>query len=261
MLSLLNRQPTFLSSDEWRRTPWEFHEKSPLDHLLDIIVLIPALFQRADGLISVPADLARRHYAQTLLSEYLLIEAQLDDWHLRLQSSNTPTATSAYWAPDPTSPSTLLKGLQVPFSDILFFKDGATALSLLTYWTAMLLLHASIDQIHSAVCDPILDDYPNLYADLPVELQIDVSRYRQRREYASRICRGLDFALGAGIQLDALVVPLSVASGVYKEINEISRDGELEVQWCEGFREALTAQGQALVQDVMARSWADLARY
>jgi len=261
MLSLLSRHPTFLSSDEWRFTPWELHDKSPLDHLLDIVVLMPSLFQRADVLISVPADLGRRRVAQNLLAECLALEAQLDDWHLRIQSSNTPTATRAYWAPDPSSPSTLLKGLQVPFSDILFFKDGAMALCLLTYWTAMLLLHTTIDQVHCAVCDPVLDDYPNLYADLPVELQIDIGRYRRRREYASRICRGLDFALSAGVQPDTLVVPLSVASRVYREINEISRDGELEVQWCEGFGVALAGQGQLQVEDIMTKRWADLVKF
>ncbi|KAH6687349.1 hypothetical protein F5X68DRAFT_10120 [Plectosphaerella plurivora] len=260
MMSLLTRQPTFLSLNEWRITPWEVHEKSPLDHLLDIVVLLPALFHRADIIMPAQPALARRLEAQTLLSDCLTMEAKLDYWHSRLQSNNTPTSTSAYWAQDPSSPSTLLATMQIPFSDNLVFKDGPTALSLLTYWTALLLLHSAIDDIHAAICTPILDDYSYMYPDLPLELRIDINRYRQRRDIAGHICRGLDFALGAGVQLDALDVPLAVATGVYREINETSRDGELEVQWCERFREAMAGKGQELAGDLMARSWTSLSR-
>lgn len=261
MMSLLNRQPTFLALNEWRITPWEVHEKTLLDHLLDIVVLLPALFHRADIITPAPPALIRRLEAQILLSDCLAIEAKLDNWHSRLQSINTPTSTSAYWAQDPNSPSTLLASMQIPFSDNLVFKDGPTALSLVTFWTALLLLHSTIDDVHAAVCMPVLDDYANFYPDLPLELRIDITRYRQRRELAGRICRGLDFALGTNVQLDALDVPLAVATGVYREINETSRDGELELQWCERFREAMTASGQELAGDVMTRSWTNISRF
>ncbi|KAG7111072.1 hypothetical protein HYQ45_017266 [Verticillium longisporum] len=100
-----------------------------------------------------------------------------------------------------------------------------------------------------------------MYADLSPTLQIDTNRYRRPRDYAARICRSLDFAQGAGVQVDALVAPLAVAHGVFREINAVSADGALEKLWCEGFREKLVSEGQRVAQAVMNQRWVDLGQF
>ncbi|ROT40171.1 hypothetical protein SODALDRAFT_90252 [Sodiomyces alkalinus F11] len=263
MLALLNRTATFLSSEEWRTVPWKFHPKSALDRLLDILFLSPGLFVRTDALVPAPATTTRRTKAQKLLHDCLAVESQLDHWHATLTGpgEGEPIARPIYWAEDTESPSAIVDPQHNPFAGCLAFRDDPTALALLTYWTALLLLNASSNRVHAAVCAPVLDDYPNLYPDLPPSLRIDASKYRQGREYASCICRGLDFALAAGVQVDALVAPLVVAQGVYREINTASRDGELEVVWCEAFREGLVTTGQYIVESISSRSWVEAGQF
>ncbi|KAM0334395.1 hypothetical protein ACHAQA_001421 [Verticillium albo-atrum] len=258
MLALVNKKATFLAEEEWCTTPWANHPKSVLDFLVDTLVLLPGLFFRADLTTPSPATLARRLEAQELLYDCLALEAQLDAWYAALTATSDPPA---YWTANPETPSNLLASQPVPFADSFSFRDGTTALALITYWTAILLFRATVDRIHTAVCAPVLEDFQNMYPDLPPDLQIDASRYRRPRDYAARICRGLEFAVGAGVQVDALVAPLAVAQGVFREINSASTDGELELSWCEVFRERLLAEGQLVAQGVMNQSWVEVGQF
>ncbi|KAM0276749.1 hypothetical protein ACHAQH_006398 [Verticillium albo-atrum] len=257
MLALLNKKETFLAEEAWCTTPWEHHPKSVLDFLLDILVLLPGFFFRADVITPKQATLARRLEAQELLYNCLALESQLDAWYATLN----PTSDPAYWTANPTDPSALLASHPLPFTDAFAFRDSTTALALITYWTAILLFRATVDRVHAAVCAPVLEDFQNMYPDLPSGLQIDTERYRRPRDYAARICRGLEFAVGAGVQVDALVAPLAVAQGVFREISAVSRDGELELLWCEGFRERLVSEGQRVAQGVMNQRWVELGRF
>ncbi|PNH44012.1 hypothetical protein VD0004_g3567 [Verticillium dahliae] len=257
MLALLNKKMTFLAEEAWCTTPWEYHPKSVLDFLLDTLVLLPGVFSRADLITPKQATLARRLEAQELLYDCLAVESQLDGWYAPLNPASDP----AYWAANPAHPSALPASQPLPFADAFSFRDSTTALALITYWTATLLFRATVDRVHAAVCAPVLEDFQDMYADLSPTLQIDTNRYRRPRDYAARICRSLEFALGAGVQVDALVAPLAVAHGVFRETNAVSADGALEMLWCEGFREKLVAEGQRVAQAVMDQRWVDLGQF
>ncbi len=58
-----------------------------------------------------------------------------------------------------------------------------------------------------------------------------------------------------------LVVPLFVVEEFYREINAAAGDGQLELMWCEAFRQRLAAKGQDIAEVVQGRLWQDLASW
>ncbi|KAK1726965.1 hypothetical protein CaCOL14_006544 [Colletotrichum acutatum] len=256
ILALLHRKTTFLSSFEWCTTPWEQHPKTFLDRLFDIIAGLPGIFSRVDRTVPFAATLQRRLKAQELLESCLEIERRLEEWE---SYARAPTAEHpyAYWIEEPDDPD----AQQLPFADNFAFKDGVSSVMFLYHWMTLLLLHRCIECLHHTIFQPVIEDFPNMYPDLPPNLQINLGRYQQRREFASRICRALDFALSTTVQPDMLVAPLAVAMEFYREINASSRDGELEIMWCDNFRLRLTSKGHDIANVLQSRSWADIARF
>ncbi|KAK1964507.1 hypothetical protein LY78DRAFT_582370 [Colletotrichum sublineola] len=255
-LALLHRKATFLASTEWCTIPWERHPKTLLDRLFDIIALLPSIFSQVDRTIPFSATLQRRLKAQELLENCLQLERRLEEFEL---FARAPTAEHphVYWIEEPDDPD----AQQIPFADSLAFKDGISSVTFLYHWMALLLLHRCIETLHHAIFQPVIEDFPNMYPDLPPHLQINLARYQQRREFASRICRALDFALSTTVQPDLLAAPLAVALEYYREINASSRDGELEIMWCEHFKLRLKTKGQDIANVLQSRSWADVGKF
>lgn len=184
------------------------------------------------------------------------IERRLEEWESYARAPTTEHPY-AYWIEEPDDPD----AQQLPFADNFAFKDGVSSVMFLYHWMTLLLLHRCIECLHHTIFQPVIEDFPNMYPDLPPNLQINLGRYQQRREFASRICRALDFALSTTVQPDMLVAPLAVAMEFYREINASSRDGELEIMWCENFRLRLTSKGHDIANVLQSRSWADIARF
>jgi hypothetical protein len=255
-VALLNRRDTYLSEPQWSTTPWELHPKSLLDRLFDITVLMPSIFARADRIIPLQATVTRRLRAQDLLANCLNIERALDEWHA-LASQPTEEYPLVYWTEEPDSPD----ASQIPFADSFAFRDGISSIMFLYYWMSLILFHRCVESLHRAIFQPVIDTFPDMYPDLPLSLQIDLAKYQQLRELASRVCRSLDFALDITVQPDMLVAPLTVVHEFYKEINASSRDGELEIVWCENFRSRLISKGQSIAEVIQGRMWADLGKF
>ncbi|KAI8309587.1 Aspercryptin biosynthesis cluster-specific transcription regulator atnN [Colletotrichum sp. SAR11_59] len=260
ILALLHRKATFLSSFEWCTIPWEMHPKSIFDRLFDVIVHLPGIFARVDRTIPFAATLQRRLKAQELLSSCLQVEQQLEEWHTFARSP-TLEHPYAYWIEESDDQDAQQVPFANPFAENFAFKDGVTAVMFLYYWMTLLLLHRCIESLHHAIFQPVIEDFPNMYPDLPPHLQINLARYQQRREFAARVCRALDFALNTTVQPDLLVAPLATALEFYRELNSSSRDGELEIMWCEGFKLRLASKGQDIANVLQSRQWADLARF
>ncbi|KAJ3956315.1 hypothetical protein N0V92_007134 [Colletotrichum tropicale] len=255
-----SEKATFLSSFEWCTIPWEMHPKSIFDRLFDNIVHLPGVFARVDRTIPFAATLQRRLKAQELLSSCLQVEQQLEEWHTFARSP-TLEHPYAYWIEESDDQDAQQVPFANPFADNFAFKDGITAVTFLYYWMTLLLLHRCIESLHHAIFQPVIEDFPNMYPDLPPHLQINLARYQQRREFAARVCRALDFALNTTVQPDLLVAPLATALEFYRELNSSSRDGELEIMWCEGFKLRLASKGQDIANVLQSRQWADLARF
>lgn len=255
-IALLNRKDTFLSSPEWSIVPWELHPKSHLDRLFDITVLLPSIFARADRIFPLPATATRRLKAVDLLANSLNIERQLDEW-LAVATQPDEDYPQAFWIEEPDAAD----ASQIPFADSFAFKDGISSIMFLHYWMSLMLFHRCVESLHSAIFQPVIDAYPDMYPNLPPNLQIDPAKYQQVRDLASNICRSLDSALNITTQPDMLVAPLTVVHEFYREINAVSRDGELEMLWCERFKTRLMAKGQDIADVIQSKEWASLGSF
>ncbi|KAM5375891.1 hypothetical protein ACJZ2D_005681 [Fusarium nematophilum] len=253
--ALLGRQDTFVSAPEWKSVPWQRHPKCLLDQLLDLILFLPSIFAQTDQVVPLEATLSRHHRAQQLLHDCLSLEVHFDAW---LQLANRPTHEYplAYWAEELTSPGGL-----IPFSNSYTFKDGNTGLSFLYYWMAQILFHRCIENLHRVIFQPVIDAYPNMWPDLPSDLQIDISRYQHGRVFAADICRGLDSVLDSTVQPDMLTTPMTVAMDLYREINATSQDGLMEIMWLDNFRSRLVEKGQYVAGVLQRQKWAEVATF
>ncbi|KAF4979628.1 hypothetical protein FZEAL_4185 [Fusarium zealandicum] len=253
--ALLSRQDTFVSGTAWKTVPWQRHPKGLLDHLLDLILLLPNVFAQTDIIVPLEAALSRRHRAQQLLRECLSLEKHFDAW-LHLAHRPSEEYPMAYWTEEITSPEGL-----IPFNNSYAFKDGNTGLAFLYYWMAQILLHRCIESLNRIIFQPVIDAYPNMWPDLPPDLQIDISRYQQGRVFAADICRGLDSVLDSTVQPDMLVTPKTVAMELYRDINATSQDGLMEIMWLDNFRSRLVEKGQHVAGVLQRQKWAEVATY
>ena len=257
-LGLLNRQPTFLSDPAWTTAPWEWHPKSVLDWLLDIITQLPSIFQQTDRLLLLQPTLSRRREAQGLLRLCIEAESQFEHWLAMVDGQRTPEKPLTYWFEEMTDP-----GHAIPFSYTFTFSDSMTGIMFLYNWMAHVLLYKCMETLDRIISQPVVDVYPDSWPDAAAaDPQISVARYRQAREMAADICRGLDSALENALQPDLLVAPMRVALDLYKEINAASsQDGALEILWLDAFRGRLAEKGQHVATALQGKQWVQLARF
>ncbi|KAI1021519.1 hypothetical protein LB505_000074 [Fusarium chuoi] len=254
-LALLRRQDTFVSSPEWKTVPWQRHPKSLLDHLLDLVLLLPAILSQVDQIVPSEPTLHRRHSAQQLLRDCLSLERHLDAW---FQMANRPSFEQpvAYWTEELISPGGL-----IPFTNSYAFRDAITGLAFLYYWMTQILFHQCVESLHRAIYQPVIDAYPNMWPDLPFDLQIDLNRYQHGRMFAADICRGLDSVLHDTVQPDMLIMPMTVAMDLYRDINSVSQDGLMEIMWIDNFRSRLIEKGQHVAGVLQSQTWSEVATF
>lgn len=218
---------------------------------------LPAIFDQTDRLLPFQATLARRQEAQDLLQRCLILESQFEHWLAMVDSHRDSQKPMSYWPEELTTSSG-----GIPFSYAYTFSDNMTGVMFLYYWMAQILFHKCIESLHRIIFQPVIDAYPNLWPDLPPNLQIDPARYQQTRELAANICRSLDSTLEGNAQPDMLVAPMTVALDLYREINTSSpQDGLLEVMWIEAFKGRLIEKGQYVANVLQRNRWIELAKF
>jgi hypothetical protein len=245
-VALLNRQETFISSREWLSVPWEGQVKSPLDYLFDLILTLPRFLMQTDHLVLQPATLSRRQSAQDVLQRCVSLRGNFQDWINRYMRGNQPYST-----PD--------NG--IPFASMFSFRDEQTGFMMLYYWMSQILFNRCIDDLYTLIFQPVVDSYCSMWPDLPANLQLDLEQFRNGRDLASSICRGLDSALSYTAQPDMLVAPMTVALNFYRDLQETSQDGILESLWLEAFRARLIGKGQEVANTLQDQSWIQVAEY
>ncbi|KAF7544725.1 hypothetical protein G7Z17_g9724 [Cylindrodendrum hubeiense] len=129
------------------------------------------------------------------------------------------------------------------------------------YRPLAIIFHRCIEYLHRIIFQPVIDAYPNMWPDLPPDLQIDVTRYQHGREFAADICRGLDSVLDGTVQPDVLVAPMSTAMDFYREINSTSQDGLMELMWLDNFRSRLVEKGQHIANVLQRQKWVEVATF
>ncbi|KAI1102570.1 hypothetical protein F4804DRAFT_261566 [Jackrogersella minutella] len=253
--ALLNRRPTFLCSPEWTVVPWERHARTPLDDLLDIVVLLPSIFERADRIEQLEMSSTRRLKAQDLLSCCVNIEKQFDIWYSMVGQRVDDSGSPLYWAVDATA-----SGAQVPFSDAFSFPSPLIGLVHVYYWAVLVSFHrcmcALMDVIFDSSCENPVDAS---MCELP--LGLDPQRYQpaQTRILAGNVCRSLDYALQTTEQPDLLAAPLYVVVEFFNEIDHFG-GGAMERQGCAWFRR-LEAKRHEVSSWLQEKKWVETRQF
>lgn len=181
--------------------------------------------------------------AQDLLTNCLALEHQLDIWYAGLTGANGGMT----FYPDTATPD----HLAIPFPNPLAFPDSLTAVTMIYYWTGLLLFYPCVERLCDLIYQPVINPIPLSFPPptLPPHLLINPAKYsaKEVRGLAGMVCRGLDFALNGTTQPDLLVMPLFVIEEFYRFLGtggDDLWDGQLEVMWCEGFRVRLGMKGR-----------------
>ncbi|KAL6924501.1 hypothetical protein FSST1_001775 [Fusarium sambucinum] len=190
-----------------------------------------------------------------LLRSCLSLERHFSAW---FQFANRPSYgyPMAYWADEIINPGALL-----PFSNLYTFRDGNTGLALLYYWMTQIHFHQCIENLHRIIHQPAIDAYPDMWPNLPYDLQIDITQYQHGRLFAADICRGLDSVLHETVQPDMLILPMKVAMDFYKDIHATSQDGLMEIMWIDNFRLRLVEKGQHVAGVLQSQKWSEVATF
>ncbi|KAI1816229.1 hypothetical protein GGS20DRAFT_595597 [Poronia punctata] len=239
--ALLNRQPTYLCNPEWTVVPYEQHPRTCFDELLDIVVLLPSIYSRADAIIAQPGhSLDRQSLARELLEHCASVEAQFDIWFsLRTRSSSAP-----YWRSGPT------ENVQyIPFNEPLSFASPLLCLAHLYYWAVLTSFHQCV-----YVLLKIHLDSPDV---APISnSNLDPRKYHpsETRKLAALVCRSLDFALQTTTQPDLLLAPVWIVSEFY---NDMMTHGlcELESLWVEDYRQRWEIRSQEMSTWLEGKQW------
>ncbi|KAI1421431.1 hypothetical protein F5Y12DRAFT_708685 [Xylaria sp. FL1777] len=223
--SLLNRQPNFLCNPEWTVVPWEHYPRTSLDDLLDVVVLLPSIYSRADDITLVEADSDRRLKARELLDNCVNIEAQFDIW----LSVVRQTTRSPYSVSDRSG--------YVPFNEPLSFTSPLLCLVHVYYWAVLIGFHQCIYALLEVI-DKAENkgSIPGMGADLPPALDPRKYQPAETRKLAALVCRSLDFALQTTSQPDLLVAPTWIVKDFYSRMNAVGLC-ELESLWVDEFVE------------------------
>ncbi|KAL5612974.1 hypothetical protein BROUX41_003948 [Berkeleyomyces rouxiae] len=253
--ALLTRKPTHLAQRDWVTAPWQYHPKSTIDHLFDILVQLPDLLERSDMTSHHVPTQARQLKIQELLTGCLYLERQLNEWCSMAAQGPDDAHRHSYWVNRPPHTET-----SIPFSETFAFIDATTAVSFLYYWMGSLLLNRCILTLHRLFFQPAIDY--GMYPVLPAELNIDVSNYQRDRMFATNICCALDFAVNTSTQPDILAGPLAIAEMYFEELKSADQgQGQLESAWCDGFKRRMMSKGQHIVSIVASRQWSECGRF
>ncbi|KAI2465557.1 hypothetical protein F4781DRAFT_22059 [Annulohypoxylon bovei var. microspora] len=255
--ALLNRQPTFLCSPEWTVVPWERHPRTPLDDLLDIVVLLPSIFSRADRITPLEASGSRRLKAKDLLISCANIERQFDIWYSMVHQRVDESGSPLYWVADATA-----SGVHAPFSDAFNFPSPLIGLVHVYYWAVLISFHQCTSRLLDAIFESGSSDSsgPSMMCEIP--LGIDPRKYQpaQIRLIAANVCRSLDFTLQTTGQPDLLAAPFYVVSEFYNGIGRFG-EGDIERQWCAGFRRRLDAKSREVSSWLQERKWVETRQF
>ncbi|KAI0883570.1 uncharacterized protein GGS22DRAFT_33027 [Annulohypoxylon maeteangense] len=253
--ALLNRQPTFLCSPEWTVVPWERHPRTPLDDLLDIVVLLPSIFSRADRITPLEVSDSRRLKAKDLLISCVNIERQFDIWYSMVHQRVDDSGSPLYWVTDATT-----SGAQAPFLDAFSFPSPLIGLVHVCYWAVLISFH----QCMCALIDAIFQSGSGELSgsSMACTVGIDPRKYQpgQTRMIAANLCRSLDFTLQTTGQPDLLAAPFLIVSDFYNRIGRYG-EGDIERQWCAGFKRRLDARSREVSSWFEEKKWIETRQF
>lgn len=253
--ALLNRQPTFLCSPEWTIVPWEHHPRTALDDLLDIAVLLPSIYSRADSIIALSPSADRGFKAKELLEDCFNIETQFGFWYEMMQQTvrDPPQEGGLYWLVNagPGNP-------QAPFQSTFAFTTPLVGLIHVTYWAVLVSFHQCIYTLLEIMFQ---SQGGTSAAGSGLPMGVDIQRYQpsETKKLADNVCRSMDFVLATTFQPDLLAAPLWTVTDFFSRINQF---GNAERLWCAGCQGRLEARKQQLRAWLQEKNdWVELQRF
>jgi (R)-2-hydroxyglutarate---pyruvate transhydrogenase len=237
--------------------PWEGHFRSPNDFLLDIAVLLPSIFSRADRVRMDQPGTDRNFRAKELLNDCASIERQFELWYIVVQQIAADEGTSMmYW-----TDNTTIDG-HLPFISRLVFSRPRWCLVHIYYWSFLLCLHQCIHSLleimlNSSISDPT---GPARYADIPPGMDIMKYQVVETKKLAENVCRSLDNALKASLHVELLSPPLRVVSEFYSQLR-LFEEVEMECLWCNGFRARMQPRVYEVSDMVREKKWTEVRRF
>ncbi|KAL2831842.1 hypothetical protein BDW59DRAFT_125810 [Aspergillus cavernicola] len=143
MSHLRHRKRVFLADLEWKTIPWLYHEKTPRDHLVDVLVDLTGLFEDLDLMKSCQDMYEKEIARQNLIDRFLQLNQDLLTWQ-------------ALYAPD-FQPRDELPG-SVPPQDLV----GAHLMT--TFWATAIISSGNLRGLW----------YPGEEFDLGPDLDLDL---------------------------------------------------------------------------------------
>lgn len=242
--ALLNRQPTFLCNPEWTVVPWEHYPRICLDDLLDVAVLLPSIYSRADHILLPETSTNRKPVARELLDDCVNIQMQFDIWHDMVRQKTR----SPYWIGEGST--------YIPFNEPLSFDSPSLCLAFVYYWTVLIGFHQCIYALLQIINKP--EDgiqSPGMATNLPPALDPRNYQPAETRKLAALACRSLDFALQTTLQPDLLIAPTWIIKEFFGRMNAIGLC-ELESLWVNEFNERLEVRTREMRAWLEDKRWA-----
>ncbi|KAJ2981980.1 hypothetical protein NUW58_g6548 [Xylaria curta] len=253
--ALLNRQPTFLCNPEWTVVPWEHYPRTSLDDLLDIVVLLPSIFSRADHIMLLAANADRQLRAKDLLDDCRSIEANFDIW-LSVVKQRARQSSIPDWAAESTG-----SGSYLPFDEPLSFASPLQCLVHVYYWTVLICFHQCIYALLEVIREPGGEGSDQATTpELPPGLDPRKYQPAETRKLAALVCRSLDFALQSTTQPDLLAAPVWIVQEFYSRMKAFGLC-ELEGLWVTDFVERSEAHGRETSAWLEAKQWTRIERF
>ncbi|KAF2965772.1 hypothetical protein GQX73_g7808 [Xylaria multiplex] len=248
--SLLNRQPTFLCNPEWTVVPWEHYPRTSLDDLLDVVVLLPSIYSRADHITLLEADSDRQLRARELLDNCINIEAQFDIWLSMVKE----TTREPCWVNNS-------ERAHIPFNEPLNFASPLLCLAHIYYWAVLIGFHQCIYGLLEVIRGPA-EKGPSARATAGLHPALDPRKYQpnETRRLAALVCRSLDFALRTTTQPDLLVAPTWIVKDFYNRMHAIGLC-ELESLWINDFMERRETRGRKMSDWLKEKRWIGVRRF
>lgn len=126
------RKKLFLSDTPWKTLPWAQHDKTPRDHLVDILLDIPTLFEAIDIMTSNNSPPQKENLRRQVWRGYLRLDQLLVDWH----TNCAPPEAMSPWH---------LDGVNIPQSITPDDLVGAHLMTL--YWSTCILLYGFVRDV------------------------------------------------------------------------------------------------------------------
>lgn len=206
------RKPIYLATPEWKSLPWKGCRKAPKQHLLDLMLEIPAFLQMIDYVHSA-SDLSQKSKRLSRVCDvYLNLYRRLQSWYEAYQRDYP---SKLHWE----QPSRFHTVHAIPservHSTCIYFPDFESGHIHLLYWTSHVLLFSNLGMLYPSCLPNTQEDTQPPFPPFPCGVQ-------EMHDMAVNIARSVEYFIQPKtVALGACVIsfPTAVAFGYFEYFN------------------------------------------